>query len=83
MEMTEEERLSHFRFGFFYVNPNVCIIQYHFKYQDDRILVPKRFKWMGWTINFGTYKGKIVGYSLLVAIAAKIVYDVMNGGKAN
>ena len=38
---------------------------------------------MGWTINFGTYKGKIVGYSLLVATAAKIVYDVMNGGKTN
>ena len=83
MEMTEEERLSHFRFGFFYVNPDVCIRHNLLKYQDDRILVPKRFKWMGWTINFGTNKGKVVGYSLLVAAAAIIVYDVMNGGKAN
>ena len=37
----------------------------------------------GMDYQFWNIKGKIVGYSLLVAIAAKIVYDVMNGGKAN
>lgn len=32
---------KNYKWGLFYFNPN-----------DSRIIVPKRAKWMGWTLNF-------------------------------
>jgi len=32
---------ENYKWGIFYYNP-----------QDSRVILPKRYKWMGWTLNF-------------------------------
>lgn len=50
--------LTNYKWGIFYYNP-----------KDRRILVPKRNKWMGWTLNFGNpYSYFIVIFIVLIAI---------------
>lgn len=34
---------DHYKWGIFYYNP-----------EDTRVFVPKRWKWMGWTLNFAS-----------------------------
>jgi uncharacterized membrane protein len=34
---------DHYKWGIFYYNP-----------EDTRAIVPKRWKWMGWTLNFAS-----------------------------
>ncbi|KAK8824547.1 hypothetical protein AV274_1530 [Blastocystis sp. ATCC 50177/Nand II] len=47
----------------FYYNPN-----------DERAIVPKRCKWLGWTINFGSRKGQCIGALFAGAIAGCVYY---------
>ena len=44
-------------FGLFYYNP-----------QDKRIFPPKRFAWMGWTVNFANTKSVLVFLIMIIAI---------------
>jgi len=37
---------------------------FYFNRKDGRIVAPKRFRWMGWTLNFGN------GYSYIYLILA-------------
>lgn len=37
---------------------------FYFNRKDDRIVVPKRVRWMGWTLNFGN----IYSYLLILGI---------------
>ncbi|MGI6732361.1 MAG: DUF5808 domain-containing protein [Anaerovoracaceae bacterium] len=52
--------------GFIYNNPN-----------DPRIMVPKRNKYMGWTVNFGHPKGKLItcGFiAFMFAVFGSVAY---------
>jgi uncharacterized membrane protein len=42
---------------------------FYFNRKDSRIVVPKRFKWMGWTMNFGN----IYTYLFLILIIAAVI----------
>ena len=50
-------------------------------FQDDRAIVPKRCKWMGWTINFANRKGQFIIGSTLAALAAICAYCYKNDKK--
>lgn len=51
---------EHWRCWIFYVNAD-----------DDRIIVPKRTKWMGWTFNFAHTQSYLLTAGLLgVAVGA-------------
>jgi uncharacterized membrane protein len=42
--------------------------------EDKRIFPPKRFKWMGWTINFADTKSVIAFVLFLVFVGWLILY---------
>lgn len=49
---------EHYKWGIFYFNPG-----------DNRIIVPKRAQWMGWTLNFANlWSYVIIGAFIIVAI---------------
>ena len=50
-------------------------------FQDDRAIVPKRCKWMGWTINFANRKGQFIIGGTLAALAAICAYCYKNDKK--
>jgi uncharacterized membrane protein len=56
MEPTEDR--ANYRYGVFYYNKNDC-----------RIIVPKRLKYMGWTLNFAWP----VSYFIMGALLAVVV----------
>jgi len=39
----DENQPKHYKWGFLYFNP-----------ADNRVIVPKRVAWMGWTLNFAS-----------------------------
>ena len=45
------------------------------------MIVPKRCKWMGWTINFGNRKGQCLGAVFAGAIAGIVYYCYRNDKK--
>ena len=49
--------------------------------QDDRAIVPKRCKWMGWTINFANKKGQYIFAGTLAALGAICAYCYKNDKK--
>jgi uncharacterized membrane protein len=42
---------------------------FYFNRKDSRILVPKRYRGMGWTLNFGN----IYSYFLLILVIASVI----------
>lgn len=54
---TPNKEINHYKFGIFYYNPN-----------DGRIIVPKRIKYLGWTLNFANP----LSYGIIIAIFAII-----------
>ena len=54
---TPKKEINHYKFGIFYYNPN-----------DGRIIVPKRIKYLGWTLNFANP----LAYGIIIAIFAII-----------
>jgi len=61
MEPTED--LSNYKYGVFYYNKN-----------DRRVLVPKRIKYLGWTLNFARpVSYLIMGILLALVVVAWIV----------
>jgi uncharacterized membrane protein len=53
---------DHYKWGIFYYNPD-----------DPRTILPKRWKWMGWTLNFANpYSyliiAGIVGFAVLLSL---------------
>jgi uncharacterized membrane protein len=54
-DIEPSENPEFYRWGVFYYNPN-----------DDRVLVPKRLKTMGWTLNFA--RPTVYYFILMVAI---------------
>lgn len=49
---------EHYKWGLFYFNPD-----------DNRIIVPKRNPWMGWTLNFANlWTYVILGVFIVVAV---------------
>ena len=52
---------DHWRWGFCYVNAG-----------DDRILVPKRNVFLGWTFNFAHYESFVVTGALLGVAAVSV-----------
>lgn len=48
---------QHYKFGIFYFNP-----------EDERVVVPKRYRYMGWTFNFA----RAESYLLLLVISLTI-----------
>jgi len=61
MEPTEDS--NNYKYGVFYYNKD-----------DSRIIVPKRIKYMGWTVNFAhPLSYLIIGGILAVVIVAWIV----------
>lgn len=71
---------KHYIWNCFYYNPDVintiCLLE-----QDDRVFVPKKCKWMGWTINFGNTKGQIFAASIFAALGILAGYSYKNGKK--
>ena len=59
--MAEQDE-EHWRCWFFYCNPD-----------DDRILVPKRHKWMGWTFNFAHTQSYMLTAGLFGLAAAAVL----------
>lgn len=61
-----QEDSNHWKFGFFYFNPN-----------DKRIFVPKRIESMGITLNFANPKAY---FALLIMIAffGFIIFRIVN-----
>lgn len=53
---------DNYKWGIFYFNPD-----------DSRILLPKRNKWMGWTLNFANLWAYVIILSIIV-IAILITY---------
>jgi len=51
---------------------NYKLIFFYFNPKDPRILVPKRFRMMGWTLNFGN------PYSYLILIGIAVFAIIMN-----
>jgi len=49
---------NNYKFGIFYCNTN-----------DQRVIVPKRNKYMGWTLNFGNH----FTYLILGAIVSMVI----------
>ena len=47
---------NNWKFGMFYYNP-----------EDKRILVPKKIKWMGWTVNFANPKSVLLFVGILIS----------------
>ncbi|KNB41908.1 hypothetical protein JH06_4576 [Blastocystis sp. subtype 4] len=75
MEGNIDEQLAkasddHYVWKIFYYDPN-----------DSRVFVPKRCKWLGWTLNFGNKKswGWIAG--ITAAIVGTAIYAKRNGKK--
>lgn len=61
MEPTED--LSNYKYGVFYYNKN-----------DRRVIVPKRIKYLGWTLNFARpISYLIMGILLALVVVAWIV----------
>ena len=54
---TPNKEINHYKFGIFYYNPN-----------DGRIIVPKRIKYLGLTLNFANP----LSYGIIIAIFAII-----------
>jgi uncharacterized membrane protein len=54
---TPNKEINHYKFGIFYYNPN-----------DRSVFVPKRIKYLGWTLNFANP----LSYGILIAIFAII-----------
>ncbi len=53
-----EKNPEHYKWGIFYFNPD-----------DNRIIVPKRAQWMGWTMNFANlWSYVILGAFIIIAI---------------
>jgi uncharacterized membrane protein len=51
---------ENYKWGIFYFNP-----------RDSRTILPKRYKWMGWTLNFANPKSYliilgIIGFAVLL-----------------
>ncbi len=54
----KEMNPEHYKWGLFYFNPN-----------DQRVIVPKRAPWMGWTMNFANlWTYVIFGTFIIVAV---------------
>ena len=51
-----DDNPEHWKWGVFYVNA-----------KDDRVIVPKRIKSMGWTLNFAHPKA-YMGFALIIII---------------
>lgn len=47
---------NNWKLGMFYYNP-----------EDKRILVPKKIKWMGWTVNFANPKSVLLFVGILIS----------------
>ncbi|QEM13154.1 MULTISPECIES: DUF5808 domain-containing protein [Mucilaginibacter] len=61
MEPTED--LSNYKYGVFYYNKD-----------DNRIIVPKRIKYLGWTLNFARpVSYLIMGILLALVVVAWII----------
>lgn len=59
---------GNYKWGIFYFNP-----------QDTRIVLPKRYKWMGWTLNFANLWSYmiiagIIGYAVLISYLEKMTW---------
>lgn len=53
---------DNYKWTIFYYNP-----------EDSRIIVPKRTRWMGWTLNFGrTNTYLILAGIIIIAIVSKV-----------
>ena len=50
---------ANYKWGVFYFNP-----------QDKRVVVPKRSKYLGWTLNFAS----VYAYLLIIAVALILVF---------
>lgn len=48
---------------------------FYFNKEDKRLLVPKRFKWMGWTINFANPKS-VLFFVLLLAFFLFVLFII-------
>ena len=49
-------------------NPKNWSFGFYFSKRDSRVIVPKRIRWLGWTINLGRWQGAALLLALLVAI---------------
>ena len=58
--MTNTE--DHYKWGLFYYNPD-----------DQRVIVPKRNSWMGWTLNFARFYSWFI-IILIIALAVLVGY---------
>jgi uncharacterized membrane protein len=59
-DMEPSENPQFYKWGIFYYNP-----------EDDRVLVPKRIKAMGWTFNFA--KPEVYHFMFIVLIVIWLV----------
>jgi uncharacterized membrane protein len=58
-----ETEPNYWKWGIFYYNPN-----------DPRIFVPKRIKWLGWTLNFAQPVSIIITAGVIVLIMLRMIY---------
>ena len=59
-------------------NPNYWILGlFYFNKNDDRLFPPKRFKYLGWTINFAN-PYSIFAYLILIGAVLGILYVLQN-----
>ena len=58
-----ETEPNDWKWGVFYFNPN-----------DPRIFVPKRIKWLGWTLNFAQPVSIIITGGVFVLIILRMIY---------
>lgn len=54
---------DNYRFTIFYYNPN-----------DSRLIVPKRNKYMGWTLNFGRTNTYLILIGIIIIAAVTRYY---------
>ena len=45
------------------------------------MLVPKKCKWMGWTINFGNRKGQYLSAGIIASLGILVAYCYKNDKK--
>ena len=46
----------------------------YFKKEDQRLLLPKRIAWMGWTVNFANLKSVLLFIALLIFCLLIVLY---------